>query len=74
MKFKRKFVWVWTLKTSDQTTWYGTCPKWAAQPMPEGSVMRKSRMMVVGGRWIKCTWCNATHADLTKPAPAKDEG
>lgn len=64
---KRKMVTVWTLKTSDGITWYGTCPKWAAEPVPEGAVLTKSRVLTVGVKSIPCHLCGGQHADLAKP-------
>lgn len=63
---KLRKIWVWTLKTTDGTTWYGTCPKWAAEPVPEGAVLTKARQLYAG-KMISCHLCGGTHADLAKP-------
>ena len=67
MKFKRKWVTVWTLKTSDGTNWYGTCQAWADQPVPDGAVLTKSRVLTIGAKSVPCAACGGTHVDLAKP-------
>lgn len=43
--------------------WHGTCPKWAAQPVPEGATLTKERVMVVG-KSVPCGCCGGAHPDL----------
>ena len=63
---KLRKIWVWTIKYSSGPVWYGTCPKWAAEPVPEGAVLTKSRQLYVG-KMVSCSLCGGTHADLAKP-------
>lgn len=64
---KTRFAWRWTLRTSDGTDWYGTCPVWASWPLPEGAVMTSERVKVIGER-IPCNvpGCGGAHANLSK--------
>lgn len=78
---KRRWAWVWTLTYTDtdtntNITWYGTCPVWAAQPVPEGAVLTKHRMQVVGAKVQQCTvpGCTGSHFVLPKPTEPDTEG
>lgn len=62
---KGRFAWRWTLRYTDGSTWHGTCPKWAAQPVPPNATLTRERVMAVGKR-VPCIFppCGGMHANV----------
>lgn len=57
---KRRWAWRWTLTYASVNgiggfSWHGTCPVWAAQPVPAGATLTADRVLVVGGRRVTCS-------------------
>lgn len=67
---KRRWVWLWVLKyTGTGGTGFGTCPVWAGQPVPEGAVLTRHRVMVIGGSPTPCYvhGCDSSHREVALP-------
>lgn len=67
---KRRWGTVWTVTyDGNRTVWWGTCPRWAAQPLPEGATLKKHRVLTIGARRRRCdfTGCRDSHLVIAKP-------
>lgn len=61
---KRKFVWRYLIQYPNQiSSWWGTCAAWAAQPLPAEATLTRERVLVVGGKSVKCNFCSGSHID-----------
>lgn len=64
---KRRKAWVWTV-TYPTARWFGTCPVWAAQPLPAGAVVTRQRVIAYGPL-ERCAvpGCNDSHVRVPSP-------
>lgn len=64
---KTRKAWLWSLEyKTNGARWFGTCPVWAAQPVPEEAVLTRRRVVVVGPL-LPCAMCGGGHPAVALP-------
>ena len=64
---KACLAWRWTVTYTDGT-WWGNCPRWAAQPLPVGAVLTRERVLVLGTA-KPCNYPGCTESHMN-PGPS----
>lgn len=67
---KRRWLTIWTLTYKGEgSTWYGTCPRWAGQPVPKDATLIKHRVLTIGAKREPCIvpGCKDSHLSVKMP-------
>lgn len=65
---KLRKAWRYIIRTADGTDWFGNCPNWANEPLPEGATLTRQRVLALGTP-KPCTYPTCCDLHMALPQP-----